>query len=63
MGDNRDRSRDSRQWGFLPVANVVGRPLAVWFSAEPAATDGRLLAGLASLPGRLRWGRLGAAAR
>lgn len=63
MGDNRDRSRDSRQWGFLPVADVVGRPLAVWFSAEPAGQDGRLLAGLASLPGRLRWGRLGAVAR
>ena len=60
MGDNRDHSRDSRQWGFLPLANLVGRPLAVWFSAEPAAEDGRLLV---SLPGRLRWGRLGSVAR
>ena len=63
MGDNRDRSRDSRQWGFLPLANVVGRPLTVYFSAEPAGEQERLLAGLASLPGRLRWGRLGAVAR
>ena len=62
MGDNRDRSRDSRQWGFLPVENVIGRPLAIWFSAEPGGGD-RLLSGLSSLPGRLRWGRLGAVVR
>ena len=61
MGDNRDRSRDSRQWGFLPAENVIGRPLAIWFSADPGGGDRP--SGLSSLPGRLRWGRLGAVGR
>ncbi|HTH13101.1 MAG TPA: signal peptidase I [Spirochaetia bacterium] len=27
LGDNLDRSQDSRDWGFVPLANVVGRSL------------------------------------
>lgn len=27
VGDNLDRSRDSRDWGFVPLVRVVGRPL------------------------------------
>lgn len=32
MGDNRDHSSDSRYWGFVPVENVVGSPLIVYWS-------------------------------
>jgi len=35
MGDNRDESRDSRYWGFLPRENIVGRPMFIYFSYDP----------------------------
>lgn len=34
MGDNRTESLDSRFWGFAPRANIVGRPLFVYWSFE-----------------------------
>jgi len=34
MGDNRDNSLDSRFWGFVPLENVVGEPLFVYWSYD-----------------------------
>lgn len=34
MGDNRDSSLDSRYWGFVPRANVIGKPLIVYWSYD-----------------------------
>lgn len=40
MGDNRNHSRDSRYWGFVPQQNIEGTPLLIYFSVrEPSATD------------------------
>lgn len=40
LGDNRNHSRDSRYWGFVPGQNVVGRPFLIYFSLRrPSTTD------------------------
>jgi len=37
MGDNRDVSLDSRYWGFVPLENVIGRPMFIYWSFETPA--------------------------
>jgi signal peptidase I len=41
MGDNRDSSRESRIFGFVPENHILGRSLFVWWSwgSEGLATD------------------------
>ena len=34
MGDNRDASNDSRYWGFVPDANIVGKAFFVWMNFD-----------------------------
>ncbi len=39
LGDNRDNSLDSRYWGFIPRANVIGAPLVIYWSFETPPDD------------------------
>ncbi|HEV2990147.1 MAG TPA: signal peptidase I [Candidatus Angelobacter sp.] len=43
LGDNRDDSLDSRYWGFIPRANIIGRPLLIYWSFDmPEDSDERI---------------------
>jgi len=50
MGDNRDRSYDSRFWGFVDVGEVKGKAFVIYFSWDSAA---------GSVVDWVRWGRFG----
>lgn len=40
LGDNRNDSEDSRYWGFVPRASIIGRPLVVYFAVDPEGEAG-----------------------
>lgn len=42
MGDNRDNSLDSRYWGFVPVEDVIGTPMMVFWSWDSKIPLSRL---------------------
>lgn len=42
LGDNRDNSRDSRYWGFVPDQNLVGRAFMVWMNWDRKNEDNRM---------------------
>lgn len=69
MGDNRDRSLDSRFWGFVDRDAIMGRPLFIYWSIDATSADysgdstflkrlGAVLDTVAHLPKRTRWSRM-----
>ena len=39
MGDNRDRSLDSRYWGFVDRDAIMGRPMLIYWSVQATPED------------------------
>jgi signal peptidase I len=68
MGDNREKSLDSRYWGFVDRSAIMGRPFLIYWSVNATSADYGLttfaqrLRGvfdtLAHLPARTRWSRM-----
>jgi signal peptidase I len=65
MGDNRDFSLDSRYWGFVPRANIIGKPLMIYWSynaptaelTDPSIGLRHLTDMVLHFPAKTRWNR------
>lgn len=57
VGDNRDNSRDSRHWGFVPEENVIGQVRWVLWSMQKPRAEA------AAWYRRIRWARVGLGVR
>jgi signal peptidase I len=57
MGDNRDNSRDSRYWGFVPRDLIIGRAMFVYWSYDESKPTTNLLFNFFT---NTRWSRTGA---
>ena len=57
MGDNRDRSYDSRFWGFVDMDAVIGKSLFIYFSIDWNRGVG--WTDVERFPELVRWDRIG----
>jgi signal peptidase I len=69
LGDNRDQSEDSRDFGFVPLSSIHGKALFVYFSWAPDPNAPRMESpyiipaiqiifyNLFHFPSRIRWSR------
>ena len=55
MGDNRNNSRDSRFWMYLPKETIIGRASMVWLTCEEKLSFIPFLCD----PTTIRWSRMG----
>jgi signal peptidase I len=53
MGDNRENSKDSREWGFVPKDHIKGKALVIYLSWNPDPTVPWF-----NLFAKIRWSRL-----
>ncbi len=42
LGDNRDNSKDSRYWGFVPDENLIGKAFMIWMNWDSGPGFGRI---------------------
>jgi signal peptidase I len=61
MGDNRDRSYDSRFWGFVDMDAVIGKALFIYFSVDWNRGIG--WSEVWRYPELVRWNRIGGVLR